>query len=132
MKKISSEKYNHRCIIGDFNYGGINWSSWTTRHGTEGTEAKFIEVIKDCFLHQHIDIPTRRRGDDTPSQLDLILTDEEMQVSDVKHLAPLGKSDHSVIVFDFCSYIDYSKPKDTYNYAKGDYEAMKNELINSN
>ena len=132
MKKISSEKYSHRCIIGDFNYGGINWSSWTTRHGTEGTEAKFIEAIKDCFLHQHIDIPTRRRGDDTPSQLDLILTDEEMQVSDVKHLAPLGKSDHSVIVFDFCSYIDYSKPKDTYNYGKGDYEAMKNELINSN
>ena len=131
LKKIYSNKYSHRCILGDFNFREINWASWTTSHSTESTEAKFIDTVKDCFYHQHIDKPTRRRGNDTPSQLDLIFTDEEMHVTDVKHLAPLGKSDHSVILFNFCSYIDYSKPKDTYNYNKGDYEGMANDLTSS-
>ena len=131
LKKIYTSKYSHRCIVGDFNYRGINWSSWTTTEGSESTEASFIDTVKDCFYHQHIDKPTRKRGNDTPSQLDLIFTDEEMQVADVQHLAPLGKSDHSVILFNFCSYIDYSKPKDTYNYNKGDYEGMANDLTSS-
>ena len=131
LRKIYASKYSHRCIIGDFNFRGINWSSWTTNDGSESIEAKFIDTVKDCFYHQHIYKPTRRRGNDMPSQLDLIFTDEEMQVTNVQHLAPLGKSDHSVILFDFCSYIDYSKPKDTYNYNKGDYEGMINELVGS-
>ena len=54
-----------------------------------------------------------------------------MQVTDIRHLAPLGKSDHSVILFDFCCYIDYSKPRDTFDYAKGNYHAMRDELLNS-
>ena len=54
-----------------------------------------------------------------------------MQVADIQHLAPLGKSDHSVILFNFCIYIDYSKPKDTYDYEKGDYEGMIKELVSS-
>ena len=129
LKKIYTSKYSHRCIVGDFNYRGINWSSWTTTEGSESTEASFLDTVKDCFYHQHIDKPTRKRGNDTPSQLDLIFTDEEMQVADVQHFAPLGKSDHSVILFNFCSYIDYSKPKDTYNYEKGDYEGMIKEIV---
>ena len=132
LNKICDKNYSHRCIIGDFNFKDINWTSWTTPHGAESKEAKFIEAIKDCFLHQHIDEPTRRRGNDIPSQLDLIFSDEEMQVTDIQHLAPLGKSDHSVISFNYCSYIDYSKPKDVFDLAKGDYEAMRTELLESN
>ena len=117
LNKICDKNYSHRCIIGDFNFKDINWTSWTTPHGAESKEAKFIEAIKDCFLHQHIDEPTRGRGNDIPSQLDLIFSDEEMQVTDIQHLAPLGKSDHSVISFNYCSYIDYSKPKDVFDLA---------------
>ena len=131
MKEISTKKYSHRCIVGDFNFKDINWSSWTSCHNSESTEEKFIETINDCFYHQHIDRPTRSRGNDTPSQLDLIFTDEAMQISDIKHHAPLGKSDHNVITFNFNCYVDYSKPKDTYNYAKGDYDAMRKQLTDT-
>ena len=55
-----------------------------------------------------------------------------MQVTDIQHLAPLGKSDHSVISLNYCSYVDYTKPKDTFDLAKGNYEAMKIELLESN
>ena len=75
--------------------------------------------------------PTRRRGDDDPLLLDIILTDESMQVSNITHSAPLGKSDHSVITFDFHCYLDYSAPKEIYCYNRGNYEDMRKELVNS-
>ena len=127
LRTIALKKYSHRCIVGDFNYRDINWTNWATPHGEDSKEHKFIETIKDCYYFQHVQEPTRRRGNDQPSKLDLIFTDEEMQISEVKHLAPLGKSDHSVIVFDFHCYLDYSKPKVRFQYPKGDYVNMRKD-----
>ena len=132
LKAIGKNNYTHRCIVGDFNYRDINWPSWTTHHNEESAEFKFIEAIRDSYLYQHVEKPTRRRGNDDPSLIDLIFTDEEMQVSDLHHHPPLGKSDHSLLTFNFHCYIDYSKPKEIYQYKKGNYEAMRNQLSNSN
>ena len=55
-----------------------------------------------------------------------------MQVSDVEHQSPLGKSDHNLIIFKFHCYLEYTKPKDRYAYEKGDYDAMRNELSDTN
>ena len=118
--------------MGDFNFKHINWSSWSTPHGENSVEEKFIEAVRDSYLHQHVEKPTRRRGHDDPSLLDLILTDESMQVSEIAHHAPLGKSDHSVISFDFNCYLDFSKPRENYSFDKGDYVGMRYKLANSN
>ncbi len=91
LKTICNKKYSHVCLLGDFNYRDINWKSWTTPHGDESKEFKFIECLQDCFLFQHVDKPTRARGNDEPSLIDLLLTNEEHQVSNVVHHAPLGK-----------------------------------------
>ena len=88
LRSISMRKYSHKCFVGDFNYRNINWVSWTTLQNEDSNEAKFVETIRDCYLHQHIDEPTRRRGNDEPSLIDLVFTDEDMQVSDVTHHAP--------------------------------------------
>ena len=80
---------------------------------------------------QHIDKPTRRRGNGQPSQIDLVFTDEVMQVSDIVHHAPLGKSDHSVITFQFHCYLNYSKPKERFVYAKVNYDGMRNHFLES-
>ena len=55
-----------------------------------------------------------------------------MQVPEVKYLAPLGKSDHCTILFDFHCYLDYSKPKANFQYTKGDFDGMKAFLRTSN
>ena len=55
-----------------------------------------------------------------------------MQVSDIAHHTPLGKSDHNVITFKFNCYLDYSKPKDKYAYKRADFEAMRRDLVNTN
>ena len=124
LQAICTKSYSHVCIVGDFNYRDINWNSWTTPHDENSKEAKFIEAVRDCFLFQHIEEPTRARGNDDPSLIDLVLTNEELQVSDVVHHAPLGKSDHSVITFNYHCYLDFSKPKKCYQYNKADFDGM--------
>ena len=37
-----------------------------------------------------------------------------------------------MIIFKFHCYLDYTKPKDRYAYGKGDYDAMRNELSDTN
>ena len=71
---------------------------------------------------------TRKRGTDTASLLDLILSNEEDQVSEIQHFSPIGKSDHDVITFNYHCYLDFGKPKEVYVYSKGDYASMRSEL----
>ena len=118
--------------MGDFNYNQINWTTVSTQRGEDTPEAKFIEAVRDSFLIQHVTEVTRSRGNDKPSIIDLIFSDEEMQVSGIQYHPPLGKSDHSIIIFDYHCYLDYSKPKETFMYKKGDYKSMRDDLINSN
>ena len=87
LRTVCKKNYSHRCIIGDFNFRDINWSSWTTNHNEESTEAKFIEKIRDCYLHQHVEKVKRKRGNDNPSLI--VFTDEEMQVSELVQHPPL-------------------------------------------
>ena len=132
LQALCTKKYSHICLVGDFNYRNINWKTWTTPNGENSKESKFVEVLRDCFLFQHVEEPTRARGNDDPSLIDLILTNEELQVSDVIHHAPLGKSDHSVITFNYHCYLDFSKPKTCYQYHKADVNGMIDELESSN
>ena len=118
LLNISNTKYSHRCLVGDFNFKDINWTSWSTFHNDDSKEQTFIETIRDCFFHQHNLENSRRRGNDQPSLIDLIFTDESMQVSDVHHQAPLGKSDHNVIPFKFNCYLDCSNPKEKLLYVE--------------
>ena len=90
-------------------------------------ELKFIEAVRDSFLHQHVEKPARMPGNDSPSLLDIIFTDGSMQVSEIVHHAPLGKSDHSAITFDFHCYLDFTTQMDKYSF---DYESTRSELLN--
>ena len=128
---LSEKKYSHKLLLGDFNYKHINWTTWSTPCNEESAESMFIEAVKDSFLHQHVEKATRSRGNDDPSMLDLVFTDEAMQISELNHHSPLGKSDHSVVTFNFHCYLDYGKQKDRLNYTKGDYVAMRNDLVNT-
>ena len=93
MCSQSPGTFSHFCVVGDFNFPQIWWSA-THSSPVESKEAKFIDIIEKCFLCQHTTGSTRCRGDDMPSQLDLILTNELKMVSDVQHLASL---DHQML-----------------------------------
>ena len=129
LKSITSNKrYTHKCIVGDFNFPSINWSNWTTSHNEESKEEKFLEAVRDSFLYQHVKEPTRCRGTDEPSTIDLIFTGENNQITGLRYLSPLGKSDHSVLSFHFTCYAERKSSSKRHIYNEGDFMAMKNYL----
>ena len=104
----------------------------TTAESENSAECKFLECLQDCFLYQHVTKATRIRGLNEPSLLDLVLTDELDQVTDVHHHSPLGSSDHNVITFKFSCYIESASDKPKYLYCKANYKEMKKHLESSN
>jgi hypothetical protein len=95
----------HMLIFGDFNYGQIDWKHYRVNAGDNSEPQKFFDVIQDTFLYQHVNFPTRFRGDDEPSLLDLVFTNEEHMVDNIYSVAPLGKSDHVGVVWTYQCYM---------------------------
>ncbi|GAB0207575.1 mitochondrial enolase superfamily member 1 [Grus japonensis] len=78
-------------LMGDFNHPDICWRDNTAERKQS---RKFLECVDDNFLLQMIEEPTRRGA-----MLDLILTNKEGLVGDVKLKGSLGCSDHEMVEF---------------------------------
>ena len=94
-KKIQNAKEVSKgeCIImGNFNYGHIQWKSLES---TGGEDQQFLFLIQDSFLTLHVLEPTR--GENV---LDIVLSLQKELVDNVKILEPLGNSDHNQVHFD--------------------------------
>ena len=129
ISKAASLPYSHLLIVGDFNYNYISWDYWTTQKSTNSNEYKFIERLRDLYLYQRVNKPTRYRAENRPSIIDLVITNEEQMVNDIKYCSPLGRSDHSVLIFDFSCYVEVeNKTHLKYYYQKGDYQEMSKDL----
>ena len=127
----SNKKYTHKCLVGDFNFKMINWQHWSTPYPETSKEERFLEALRDTFFFQHVNEPTRSRGADEPSTIDLIITDEEYQISELKYLAPLGRSDHSVLSFNFNCCVEPQASQTKYYYGRADFASMKRYLDDS-
>jgi len=80
-------------------------------------------------LHQHVTYPTRARANQCPGILDLVLTNEENMLSDLQFMAPLGKSDHAVLLFELkCYTVLEEVTVIRRQYHKGDFQKLRNKL----
>ena len=88
---------------------------------------RFIDTLRDNFLHQHVNIPTRFRHGQNPTLDDLILSSTEDMIQDITYSDPLGKSDHLCLAFtiDVMPEISHTSQM-KFKMDKGDYEKMKN------
>ncbi|GAB0202682.1 mitochondrial enolase superfamily member 1 [Grus japonensis] len=77
--------------MGDFNHPDI---CWRDKAAECKQSRRFLECVDDNFLLQVIEEPTRRGA-----MLDLILTNKEGLVGDVKLKGSLGCSDHEMVEF---------------------------------
>ena len=69
------------------------------------------------------------RDNQQDSILDLILTNTENMIDNVKNLPPLGKSDHVIIQFSLMTYINRFRSRtEKLNFFKGDYEKISTNL----
>jgi ribonucleases P/MRP protein subunit RPP40 len=128
LKKYSEDA---TIIMGDFNYGDINWETMDTT--AEGGD--FIDFVQDCFLTQHVNCTTRGSN----RILDLVLSTEPGMVEDIEVGCPVANSDHCLISFKIpigegkadednkgSSNI---RGSERLNFQKADYDKIKEELV---
>ena len=119
---------NRLLLIGDFNVPKINWKTNKLEAGAKAIERDFLDCVTDNVFYQHVTVPTRFRGNEK-STLDLILTQEEEDIKNIKVLQPIGFSDHGVVMAEFiCEWKSRNVPKMRRAYYKGDYIAITNKL----
>lgn len=129
ISQVNDKHYKHILLAGDMNYPNIDWNLISNKTREMDKEYKFVEAIKDGFLTQHVDRPTRGRGTDRPSLLDLVFSNDEDSVSDIQYDAPLGKSDHCVMKITTNIGAVYAKTtKKRFCYDRGDYDKMRGLL----
>ena len=113
----------------DFNYPEIHWSSSVASGSYSSPAAGFFDACVDVFLVQHVQNPTRSRGDQHSSLFDLVLTTIPDAIDTITHLAPLGCSDHDLLLWNYlCLYQPAPCSSETYlrNYSRGKYEEFNN------
>ena len=130
IKKICEEvKFTHLLLCGDFNIPEIDRKEEVSLTNSKHLAFRFMECIRDCFLYQHVQNPTHSRKNQTENILDLIFTNEDGMIEDIKYEAPLGKSDHLVLKFDYMCYKKETQVLTSkFNYNKGNYEQLRQEL----
>ena len=126
---LSNYDYKYTVIAGDMNYPKIDWEYMTTKSNHVDKEFKFVEAVRDSFNTQIVDRPTRGRGSDNPSLLDIILVNDITIVQNLEHMSPLGKSDHAVLKLTLnCQCAKTTHTKTRYSYDKGDYHKLRENM----
>ena len=79
------------------------------------------------FLLQHVTENTRTRLGNSPSLLDLIVTNEDNLIDQMSYGAPVGKSNHVSLTFNYTTKIEHSDMIKL-NYWNGKYGEINAEL----
>jgi len=124
VKNISREN-SYVMLSGDTNYPGINWDNMT---GTKEVETDFIEAVRDGFFVQHVNQPTRGRGSNNPSLLDIVLTKEHTSLPTIEYMQPIGKSDHCILSITIDLHFSAKFEKTKLNINRGNYDRMRGVL----
>ena len=126
--ELASGHYKNLLIVGDLNYPEIDWNLQISRTRPDHASAQFLKTCKDSYLSQHQTEPTRYRTGQSANLLDLVLTNNDELIDEIKTQAGLGKSDHCSLVITLscakCEKTQNPRP----NFRKADYEAINKDL----
>ena len=59
-RNLDNVKYDIILHMGDFNFNDIDWSTQSTNAKPETLTAKFLDIVQEPFLYQHVMSPTRQ------------------------------------------------------------------------
>ena len=93
LRAAAAANCQYFSICGDFNLPQVDWSVNRSLESENAYSSEFVSIVEELSLFQHVDTHTRFRGTQK-SCLDLIFTNEESMVNEVRDLPPIGKSDH--------------------------------------
>ena len=108
--KCRDATFSHKLLIGELNFKEINWYAMTAQVNEAHIASQFLECVRDSYFTQHVKHPTRYREGNVSSVLDLIFTNEEDMVNDIRFLPGLGKSDHLLLDLSLDCYTEERVP----------------------
>ena len=134
---VAADSSRKILICGDFNHPEINWKDNTVNASAFSPEMRFFDCLEDNFLQQHVTKPTRFRGKDKPSTVDLIISENSQTQIEPIHEVPLDKSDHVVLKWSYLLGVTESENVTNNepvrkNYYKGRYKDMKKDCEDIN
>jgi len=121
IKQMSKFQTVRTLLIGDFNFGDINW-----RNQTSGSKGKlFLKAVKNLALFQCVKEKTRGTN-----ILDLVLVYDKNFLYNLESLPPIGKSDHNTLKITLNSIVNpQNNITRSFNYNKANYKILE-EIIN--
>lgn len=128
-------KDSHFIIAGDFNFPGINWEDLQPY---SDSSAHFINTMCDLNAHQLVNFPTRKdKNSGVENVLDLVFTNIESSVVNLKSDLPFYTSDHLSLTFDIIipgckTNVDSHLPSSILNFNKINVDGFKNYVNNIN
>ena len=87
-------------LVGDFNRKEINFGEIEMRGNASSWSEELLTAMMVNTMDQWVKETTRYRGEDEPSQLDLIFTKKPEIEPNIKYMSPMGKSNHVTIEID--------------------------------
>ena len=125
-----SMQYQHICMLGDFNFPNIDWSS--VNNSNSSAEAMFVDLMDSYSLEQINSVPSNVHG----SVLDLVFTNSSELYSSVcayesvKDSEPIINTDHTILTFDVTIYPKRNKlgNRTVFNYKKANYAMIADRL----
>lgn len=122
----------HLLITGDFNFPLIDWDTEYCSAPEGHPSHKFVKIVQDSFLFQHVKRPTRYRLGETSNILDLVFSNEEGMVRNMEYLPGLGKSDHVTLRFTLkCSSVSTEQGKPKLNFYRANFTLLRQMLCNT-
>ena len=91
FRAISIASKYQALIMGDFNYQGINWETLEADSMSQG----FFDLTQDCFLMQHVLVPTRYNN-----ILDLVITTKANVVENTQVMEHFCNCGHNILEWD--------------------------------
>ena len=131
LRTASTTRCEYLSICGDFNLPSIDWNLRRSRESENSFSSDFVEQIEEMSLYQHARESTRFRGSQN-SCLDLIFTNEESMINEIRELPPLGKSDHICQRWELT--VSEALFRNTtavrFNYKRARWTEIKSEIVN--
>ena len=126
LKDNAINQYDKVYITGDFNFPKVKWNS----SNNNNLDEIFVETLREAFLVQHVDKPTRIVEGQKQNILDLVITKAEEDVLNIDYCGHLGKSDHILlkITTNVLKNVHTKSNPDRYDFKRANYSDFKNFL----
>ncbi|VDN16784.1 unnamed protein product [Dibothriocephalus latus] len=113
-------------IAGDFDIPVVDWDELSVNGSRDSFSSSLLKLTVNLHLFQNFALPTRIEEAQTANCVDLVLSMNPIDANELRSIAPLGKSEHAILLWEY--EVNSKQTKNTevrLNYWHGKFPAME-------